>query len=250
VLILSFTFSVRNLSGIITAKDNIRGAVRSLCNDFSYDFTPGVYALTGDIYNGGWAFAYAITGLRLEKSDCFSNENTEYFINGKRVDLKTVASNVQYLGHIRHKKSYDKVWFNTVQRQIGRGIKKNRLPYSIEEIREMFHITKERMNRNIYYVGQQYCNCLAAIGFVNNKRIYSFPYLEQWNDGVFCPLAGLLKDVGMIVLMPMHDLSYLQAHDLPYLQGCTDRPLPYEVIEVNIKEIFMQIVLAQMESEV
>ena len=205
-----FQFSVRNFEGWFNCYDSVLGRFWTTCDEFNYDFTPGVYALTGQFDDGGWAFAYALTNECAKKQ--LIDQEAEFYIRGQRTTLQELSKHVQNLGFSHPKKWSDRMYRNTVHERIEKGIKKTGLSWTAEEVRQMFRIDPERFERNIRFVGFEAQKCNAAIGLVNGKKIFCFPYLTE--SGILISfvqnICEVLREQGCIVLMPVYDTSYVE----------------------------------------
>ena len=93
-----------------------------------------------------------------------------------------------------------------IEKLVMHGIKKNKLDYSPEEIRDLFHMDSERFTRPIKAVGHEIFRAMAAIGYVHNKQVFCFPWLSKMRyDGynLHMPdLMNILESLKMIVIVP------------------------------------------------
>ena len=63
--------SVENFNGYFTSQTSLWGSFHSTCDRLTYNFTPGVYVLSGEIDSGGWAFAGFTLSAKVLKIQLF-----------------------------------------------------------------------------------------------------------------------------------------------------------------------------------
>ena len=62
---------------------------------------------------------------------------------------------------------------------IGRGLKKSKLPYTVNDIINMFDIQSKNHLRSIKQTGNEKIKIMAAVGFAFGKEIFCFPWMSQ-----------------------------------------------------------------------
>ena len=221
-----FSFSVSDFNGNFKCEDIHIGQINNSCNNFSYSFKPGVYALTGEITDGGWGFAYFLTG------ECKSyriGNDAEVFVNNTCVDFKTFSEKyVQNLGISRRNKILDLFDKKTVHSWVDKNLKHSGLSETAEDIKCLFDISPDRFERNIKCVGFELPFCKAAIGFAAKIKVFVFPYVTRnlYPNAIFLKkLCDILRENRCIVLLPVHECAWLE--------GVYDS-------EVNIQKIFIE----------
>ena len=89
---------------------------------------------------------------------------------------------------------------------VQKHITKNKLQMDREDVRKIFGIDPYRFKQKITCVGNEIFQCKAAIGFVQGKEIYGFPWLSskmmEYYSGHAPKLCQILKSLGKIVLLP------------------------------------------------
>lgn len=192
------------------------------CNEFSYSFHSGAYALTGDIGDGGWAFAYALCPMNKEESNVDETRLLLHW-NGTQIMLHDVEKMSWYIGYYEREKR--KIY--SVKEEIEEALSKNSLGYTAKEIKEMFFLTEARFDRPLDAVGIEVWKASMAIGFSQNKKIFCFPYMGinmvYSHSEQFKCLFKMLKSLDIIVLMPI-----LSTHLLP---DVFDK-------DVNVRQLF------------
>ena len=81
--------SVENFNGYFTSQTSLWGSFHSTCDRLTYNFTPGVYVLSGEIDSGGWAFAASLYPQSSKNTIIFPDETTLYYM-GKKASLKEI----------------------------------------------------------------------------------------------------------------------------------------------------------------
>lgn len=195
---------VKNFSVFTFSRSCKVGTVYNSCNRFSNLFSAGIYWLQGEIDAGGWAFAYTLTSS--DKKTSVLMDETEYIFKGKPVSLKNLQNDhAWYLGE------YDKSRRKTVRALVEQGLQKSRLPYSADDIRQMFRIDEQRFERNTRQVGFELFSCRAAIGFANGKDIYTFPWLSKGQQvgevHIIKNVCRVLREHQKLVLIPAYFLE-------------------------------------------
>lgn len=205
------TFIVNKFSAAVNCKFEFVGEIYGICNDFSYTFHDGVYALSGEITDGGWTFSYALTDI---KKNILFYDQAEYFFNNSRLTLQEIQKLTHYVGYIP-KRTFPNKWVNqSIHKYIKEGIIKNKLKYTPSQIRDMFYISESRFEREQLYSGIQTFLTSAAVGFVNSKKIFCFPWLNKkfildYHD-LFKQMFSVLKSNECIVLVPITEISNIE----------------------------------------
>lgn len=183
------------------------GLVRDCLSNRSFEFYQGcLYGIIGEFGNGGAALSCGITG------------NTNFyggkiFIDNKEVSIQHLNKNSWYIGNDRTNinktkllKRKAKINKDTIKDQIIKGINDSNFNLGYEEIKKLFKISDERVERNIRYISGERWKASAAIGYANRKKIFCYPWLntkdmELWYDQIKHTVNVLLKS-GCIVIIP------------------------------------------------
>ncbi len=183
--------------------------VQDVMEELVYDFSVGVNTLSGEIDSGNWGVSYL---LSMYGSEHKYEANKKYLsatlssstvmVNNEIMSMEQLWKYTCYMDEIYPLFSTKK----TVRRLIERGIKKNDLSQSAEDIRELFHIDEQRFERPIKAVGNERFKAMAAVGYVYGKQVFCFPWLSKRRFDAFhyqivdalCVLTTLEK----IVILP------------------------------------------------
>ena len=181
------------------------------CLKFSYDFDPGIYILEGDIDSGNWAFSSALFIKNKKKGryrlpSCYLDETTEFYYNGEQVSREEIRKHSWDLTGCKNK-FFERKFDKTVRQRIENGIRENNLPYDMEKIKEMFLFDESRLDRETYKLSSNIIEHNAAIGFVDGKEIFCFPWISKRGVGpyiwkIIC-LSSILAKNGCIVFIPI-----------------------------------------------
>lgn len=211
-------FKIHNFNGLVKCKST-RGMFVATCNNFSYEFNPGVYVLQGEIDSGAWAYCYSLCKVyNQRKSDVLLDEETELYYMNDKVSLSFMKTKTCYLDNIKQH-FYDEISRKTVKQVVEKNLMINNNKKTAEEIRDIFDITSERYNRNLKCVGNEIFICKAAIGYSNDKMIYIFPWLSkkltQYYMGHIEHVVDTLCKLNKIVLLPTSfDFSLIQKYNV------------------------------------
>ena len=198
--------SVENFNGYFTSQTSLWGSFHSTCDRLTYNFTPGVYVLSGEIDSGGWAFAASLYPQSSKNTIIFPHDTTLYYM-GKKASLKEIQKYACNLDDASTGRIKELLLKSSVKKRVEQGIKKNRLDCTAEDIRKLFLIASERYDRPLNQVGIDLFSCNAAINLVNRKMIYCFPWLSQ-KHFPYCKvkiekICRVLSDYGKLVLLPV-----------------------------------------------
>lgn len=178
-------------------------SANDILNDQSFSFSSGINELTGEIDSGIWAVSYLMSMYSFAPKSFVLFDNAVIEVNGNNMPLGDFSRFSCYM---------DKCYplFNskkTVKSIVEAGIKKNKMQCSAEEIRNLFKIDAERFKRPLSGVGNEIFNAMAAIGYVNNKQVYCFPWFSEMRYGGYHnhikELLKTLSQLGMTVVVPV-----------------------------------------------
>lgn len=209
--------TVKNFEVYTECEFQLIGKLKCACNKFSYTFKSGIYALSGEINQGGWAFVYSL--LPVKKYIFYSSEETEYILNDKNITLSELQKQSCYVGDISIKTFSRRNLKLTVRELISKALKNNKSIFSTDDIQKMFNISDDRINRKINSLGYETFRATAAIGIASNKKIFCFPWLDSTSYSVylemFKQLFTTLKQLECLVLVPITDANILKGiHDI------------------------------------
>ena len=194
------------------------GNIKTSGGGFSYSFSNGVDLLLSEINQAACAFSYIISAGGNRRNDLIQGE---ILLQGEPVSLKQLHKISCNLGEAFRYVPRLCRW-HSVKSVIERGIKRFRVPYSSDEIREMFRIDKERYQRTINHVGFEWQKCAAAIWFVYGKKIFSFP----WMTGSVCA-PHFVKTICK-VLREHHCLVFLPTNRRDVLEHLADHVIDFQ----------------------
>ena len=199
------------------------GKITVPCQSFNYRFISGVYILSGNIDDGGFALSYLLGGTYTKKQLVVYDEGN-ILVDNYPVSISEFKNIGCYLGDHQNKKYK----YFSVKKLIEFALKKSKLPYNTDDIRKLFHIDKDRFERTLNKVGITIWQCIAAIGFAEGKKLYTFPWFspekQTFFGEMFKIIIPVLKENNCIVMIP--------ATDFEQLEGLYD-------YEVNLKQLFL-----------
>ena len=187
-------------NGYINCKSSYYTTCDVLDGNVTYNFTNGLNTLVGDIDSGIWAISYLLSMYKYDNNKKLLFLPQTVTVNNNTIDLEQFWVYSCYLDKIYPLFASKRT---TVYHQVLKGIKKNNLTETSDEIRDLFHIDKERFMRPLSSVGNEVFRCMSAIGYVNKKEVFCFPWFsrERFNsfhkhmDDLFDILCCLEKTI-------------------------------------------------------
>ena len=140
----------------------------------AYVIQTGKNVLKGDIDSGNWALSYLLSMYNQNKKDFLLPERPQ-IINKNSIPMEEILSKSCYMDE-------QNALFSTkrpIRNIIERGIQKNNLPYTANELRDLFGICNERFERPMNGIGNDRFKAMSAIGLANNKEWFCFPWLSS-----------------------------------------------------------------------
>ena len=167
-----------------------------------YQFITGINYLDGEIDSGFWAVSYLLSMYRKHSKDFILFRSPEVEINGNTMPLEELLPYSCYMD--RHYPLYSTR--KTIRQMVTRGIKKNHLDMSADDVRDLFQLDSQRFERPLQQVGNEKFRCMGAIGYVYGKQVYCFPWLSasrfEAYHGNMTWLLDTLKSLEMIAIVP------------------------------------------------
>ena len=178
----------------------------------NYSFKKGINKLTGDIDEGVWAVSYYLSMFRYrpkdftiwnKSSEALTLKNAEITVNDTVMSLKDFSEYSCYMDQKLYPLFSTK---KTIRQLVTKGIKKNKLDCSADEIKEMFCLDEQRFERPVFCVGNERFRSMAAIGYAFGKQVYCFPWHSKFRtdyyQGHLKFLLPKLEELGMTVIFP------------------------------------------------
>lgn len=192
-----------NNSGYIHCKSVFYSAHDVLNDSESFEFSVGVNTLEGDIDSGNWGVSYLLSMLKYDMSESNLFPPLTAVVNDEKISLDQLWEYTCYM---------DKMYplfasKETVERLVLKGVEENNILSSAEDIRKLFHIDRQRFERPITGFGNEIFKAMAAIGYVNKKEVYCFPWLSKMRFDAFHghmpDLLNILESLKKIVILPI-----------------------------------------------
>ena len=164
---------IQNLGAIIDSKDS---GIYSCFSAFETNYLQlrtGVNVIPGNVDDGGWAFSYLLS--HPHDSSIAQLEN-DYRLewNGMSITLAQLADLTVPIGTCSARQSPF-----SIKTLVRRALRKSKLPYSAEEVLEIFTIPEFLWERKLLHTGYRLWKCQAAIGFAENRPIFCFPWMSR-----------------------------------------------------------------------
>ena len=168
----------------------------------NYIFRKGTNVLRGEIDSGNFGISYLIAMFnKVDKKTLFLPPVAE--VDGEIMHLSELTKYACYMDTLYPLFSSRK----TAREMISRGLRKSSLPYTADEIFEMFCVQDFRRDRPIKATGNEKIKIMAAVGYSYGKEIFCFPWLsrlrfESYNKHMPFTLEKL-SSLGKIVILPL-----------------------------------------------
>ena len=95
----------------------------------------------------------------------------------------------------------------SVKKQIKQGLAHSKLDYSYDDIKNLFELDSQRVERSLNKVGNEIFRAMAAIGLSYNKEVFCFPWLShkhfEYYHGNLTILLEILEKLGKTVIIPV-----------------------------------------------
>lgn len=193
--------SVKN-DGYVLCKSNFYSA-NDLLSNSNYLITSGVNKLIGEIDSGVWAISYLLSMYKYRQKDFVLFEEPIVTVDETKMSLAQFSTHSCYMDTLYplfNRKS-------TVEKLVIGGINTNNLDFTPDSIRDLFCIDKEKFNRPLSGTGDEVFKAMAAIGYVNGKDVYCFPWLSYKR---YCSyhqqlerLIKILDGLNKVVILPI-----------------------------------------------
>ena len=199
---------INKFSGYFRCK-SIFGEYHQTCDNLSLQMNPGINYLLGDIDSGCWALSYALSFQK-------NNKKSIIFSGTPNIVFRNVPYSIEDLQKLVLYVDKQVMFFSkrkTVKKQIEENLRKNNfLQENSDEIRELFHISDFRYDKQISGVGNEIFKCLSAIGYSNEVSVFCFPWLSvkqiKYYGENLTSVLRTLSDLNKIVLFPTNCLEY------------------------------------------
>lgn len=178
----------------------------------NYTFKAGnIYGLISDFGCGSWGLSTCLGGR------CDSNYTGRIYVNQKEVLLESLKNSSAFVAESIFDSSNSKENLLTVRECIQKALILSGLPYSIDEIVSIFHLSDGRLDRSLSYVSGEIWLISIAINFALGKDIFCYPWLNLYEIGRFKTAVELniidfLKKMGKIVIVPSSQKKILKKY--------------------------------------
>lgn len=200
------TIQVKN-RGYVQCRSRFYSAADNFPQDPNYCFGTGVNKLYGEIDSGVWAVSYMLSMYNYRRKDFILFEQPEVIINNEVISLENFAQYSCYMD-----KQYPLFSTNIpVKKLVEKGIRKNKMNMSPDEVRNLFCIDSQRFERPLTEVGNEVFKAMAAIGYCYGKQVYCFPWLSnlrfEYYHRNMTGLLEILASLNQIAIVPIGEAT-------------------------------------------
>lgn len=161
------------------------------------------YGVISDFSEGSWGLVKNIS----EEGELW---NGTIELNGKTADNSALRMISCSVGSIPEKCPAR----TTIRSYINKSIKKKETDMTFEDLKEKFYISDGRLDRRINLIGVEIWRFSLLAGFLQKKKIFSFPWLSPhhvfWGTKYSAPILDFLKSQGKIILIPTNRIDIAQ----------------------------------------
>ena len=174
--------NVVSCDGFISCRSAFYTARVAISNLSSYQLFSGNNWLAGEIDSGNWAVSYLLSMYNHRSKDFILFEKPTVFVNNRESSLDEISQTVCYFDYLDPLFSKKE----SVKEMVAKGLNRTGLGYSVEEVRNLFQIDKERFVRPLTGVGHEIFKAMGAISFSNEKEIICFPWMSKKLFDSYC----------------------------------------------------------------
>lgn len=172
-----------------------------------------VYGLLSEFGEGAWAIATCLGG----RGEPYQADGGILW-NGQPVTDDALAARACFVSE--QPEEYRRAWrCPTLRRRIEQALHESGLPFSAEQVRSLFHLTTERFDRRMDWIGSEIWRASVAIGFAGGKDVFCWP----WMYGQFKVYLRVAQETGILDLLRQHGkLALIPSADERLLRDCCD----------------------------
>lgn len=188
----------------------------------SFAFLAGKsYGVVSDFGCGSWGLVTCLAGRGTE------NHSGTIFLNGKAVPFNGLLPYSCFISENVFPAVNSAQNLSTPEGCIKKALCISGQPYSVSEIKEIFHLSDGRFERSLDLVSGEIWQISAAINFSLGKEVFCYPWLNELDISRFeiaCESGTIdfLKRNGKIILVPSSQekkLKKLCDHTLKFSHG-------------------------------
>lgn len=189
--------------GYIHCKSRFYSVNDNVSADTKYDFTVGLNKSVCEIDSGNWAVSYLMSMYIHSAKDFVLFRQPQIKVDSKSTTIEELSQKSCYMDTLYPLFSKK----TPVHKLVAKGIKINKLDTTAENIRELFCIDKERFTRPLSGVGNEIFKAMAAIGYVNKKEVFCFPWMshkrfESYHANL-TEVLRILEDLNSVIVLPV-----------------------------------------------
>ncbi|HOF32965.1 MAG TPA: hypothetical protein PK624_03965 [Spirochaetota bacterium] len=199
------SISLQNISynGII--KHFTSGKTYQEINNFSTNLQFGkIYCLDTLLEDDCWGISWILTGkIKSDKGNIFLDDN-----HISDSELKKIGCTIGFTGYEKYLLGI-RLPQKSVFYIINDSLKASKTISSIDELINIFCLTTERMSRNYSTYSGEKWRLSAAIGYMNNKKVFSSYWIKpevimMYKNLWLKSILEFLKENKCIVIIPTH----------------------------------------------
>ena len=160
-------------------------------------FGANIYGLISDFGCGSWAMATCLGGR------CDPIEG-DIFLNDKKISDNELLKYSCFVGENTFDEINSKDDLLSAKACIEKALEISKLPYSVQEIKNLFGLSDERFERDLNYVSGEIWRISIAVGFALNREIFCYPWLNTHDVSAYLDISNIeeLRKHNKIIIIP------------------------------------------------
>lgn len=160
-------------------------------------FSSHIYGLISDFGRGSWALATCLGGRG-------EAVNGNIYLNNEKINCSELQRYSCFVGENIFDGVNSKDNLLSAKICIEKALNISKLPYSVQEIKNLFRLSDERFERDLHYVSGEIWRISIAVGFALNREIFCYPWLNTHDVAAYLDFEDIemLKKHNKIILIP------------------------------------------------
>ena len=170
-----------------------------------YEFVNGINELVGEIDSGIWGISYILSMYKNKPKDFTLYNTPEIIVDDMLVSIGDFVKCSCYMDQSYHLFSTKQ----SVRKMVESGIRKTKINFLPEDIRNLFLISQDRFERPISNTGHECFKAMAAISYCYGKQVFCFPWMSKIRFSSYhrniTDLLEILERLNIVAILPLGD---------------------------------------------
>lgn len=190
-----------NAEGMVFCKSTFYSTVDIVSGD--YIFSSGINEFQTEIDGGIWGTTYLLSmydHFDSNEKECLKIKSI--LVDGESISVSDICKKACYIDDKYPLFNSKKSIYSLVKKHL----QQSKIPYTTEEILDMFGIETPYHDRCIATLGNTKYQAMSAIAFAAGKEIFCFPWLSKNRFAHYkkriCFVVNVLAELGKIAILP------------------------------------------------